>query len=90
MADDLKKWEKKAAKAGTPVVLISTGTVEANRQQKFLSTILLDQNFSAGKAFGATGTPSALSLDDQARIVSKVAVGKQDILDSVFSAAFRP
>jgi peroxiredoxin len=90
MYGDLKSWEKKAVAAGTNVVLISTGTIEANRKEKFRSPVLLDQNFKAGAAFGATGTPSALALDDQGRIVSKMAVGKQDILDLVFHAAFRP
>ncbi len=90
MSNDLKTWEKKFASAGMQLVLISTGTVEANRKQSFRSPILLDQNFKAGKVFGATGTPSALSLDDHARIFSKVATGKQDILDSVFNAVFRP
>jgi methylamine dehydrogenase accessory protein MauD len=85
MTDDLKSWEKKAAKAGTQVVLISTGTVEANAKQGFRSPILLDENFSAGKAFGVTGTPSALLLDEESRSISKVAVGKQEILDTVFS-----
>lgn len=84
MTDDLKSWEKKAAKTGTHVVLISTGTVEANAKQGIRSPILLDQNFSAGKAFGVTGTPSGLLLDQESRVASKVAVGKQEILDSVF------
>jgi peroxiredoxin/uncharacterized membrane protein YphA (DoxX/SURF4 family) len=90
MSEELKTWEKKATKAGTQVVLISTGTVEANRDQRFRSTILLDQGFSAGKAFGAAGTPSALLLNDEARVVSKVVTGKHDILKSVFGTALKP
>ncbi len=86
MSDDLKTWEKKALKAGTQVVLLSSGSVEANAKQGFRSRILLDQNFSAGKTFGVTGTPSALLLDEQRRIASKIAVGRQEILDSVFNA----
>ena len=86
MADDLKAWEKRAAKAGTQVVFLSSGTVEANAKQGFRSPILLDQNFSAGKAFGATGTPSALRLNEEGKIVSKIAVGKQEILESIFGA----
>ena len=86
MTEDLKLWEKKAAKAATEVVIISSGTAEANAKQGFRSRIVLDQNFSAGKVFGATGTPSAVLLDDEGRIASKVAVGRQEILDSVFSA----
>ena len=80
MVDDLKKWEKNAK-----VVLISASTAEENRKAGFRSRVLLDSNFSAGKAFGATGTPSAILLDETGRIASKVAVGKQDILDTVFT-----
>ena len=87
MSDDLKTWEKKAAKSGTQVVLISAGSAEANRKQGFRSPILLDQNFSAGKAFGATGTPSGVLLNAGGIIASKVAVGRQEILDGVFHAA---
>lgn len=87
MTDDLKIWEKKALKAGTQVVLISTGTIEANAKSGFRSRVVLDQNFSAGKAFGVTGTPSALLLDQEGKIASKIAVGKQDIGDAVFSRA---
>lgn len=86
MADDVKAWEKKAAAAGTQVLLISAGTVEENRKQGFRSRIVLDQTFSAGKAFGAGGTPSALRLDEQSKIASKVAVGKPDIADAIFGA----
>ena len=86
MADDLKQWEKKAAKAGTQVMVISSGTVEANAKQGFRSRVVLDQDFTAGKAFGATGTPSAVLLDEEGRIASKVAVGRQEILETVFSA----
>jgi peroxiredoxin len=90
MTEDLKVWEKKAAKASTQLILISTGTVEVNAKQGIRSRILLDQNFSAGKAFGATGTPSGLLLDEGGRIASKVAVGRQEIVDIVFNAALAP
>ncbi|HUQ94778.1 MAG TPA: TlpA disulfide reductase family protein, partial [Bryobacteraceae bacterium] len=86
MADDLKVWEKKAEKAGTQVLLISTGTVEVNRKPGFRSRVLLDQHFTAGKAFGAGGTPSAILLDENGKVASKVAVGKPEILDSIFGA----
>jgi methylamine dehydrogenase accessory protein MauD len=85
MIEDVKAWEKKLAKTSRQALIISTGTVEANRNLGFRSRIVLDQNFSAGKAFGAGGTPSALMLDNQGKVVSKVAVGRPDILESIFS-----
>jgi peroxiredoxin/uncharacterized membrane protein YphA (DoxX/SURF4 family) len=88
MSDDLKSWEKKAAKTGTHVLLISRGAVDENRKQSFRSPILLDQNFSAGKAFGVAGTPSGVLVDNEARIASKVAVGRQEIFGIIFSPQF--
>jgi peroxiredoxin/uncharacterized membrane protein YphA (DoxX/SURF4 family) len=90
MTEDLKVWERQAAKAGTQVLVISTGTVEVNAKQGIRSRILLDQTFSAGKAFGASGTPSGVLLDERSGIASKVAVGRQEILDLIFNAAFAP
>jgi peroxiredoxin len=85
MVEDVKAWEKKLADAGKELVVISTGTVGANRSHGFRARILLDQEFTAGKAFGVGGTPSAISLDEGATVVSKVAVGKQEIVTSIFS-----
>ncbi len=75
MTDDLKRWEKKASKAGTQVVFISTGSTADNEKQGFRSRILLDQHFSAGKVFGVTGTPSALLLDEEGKLASRVSGG---------------
>lgn len=85
MSEDLKAWEKKVSKAGAEVVLISSGTIEANEKQGFRSRTLLDPNFSAGKVFGVSGTPSAVLLDENCRISSKIAVGRQEILESVLN-----
>lgn len=87
MTEDVKAWEKKAGKAGPRMLIVSAGTAEDNRKLGFRSRIVLDQNFSAGKAFGAGGTPSALLLDKQGKVLTKVAVGRQEIVDSVFNAA---
>ncbi|MGI9072325.1 MAG: TlpA family protein disulfide reductase [Bryobacteraceae bacterium] len=41
------------------------------------SPVLLDQNFQAGSAFGATGTPMAVLLDADGQIASEIAAGAQ-------------
>jgi thiol-disulfide isomerase/thioredoxin/uncharacterized membrane protein YphA (DoxX/SURF4 family) len=83
MLDDVKAWERQAASDTPRLLVISSGTVEANRQLGLRSLIVLDQNFSAGKALGVGGTPSALLLDAHGRIVSKVAVGRDQILNAI-------
>src|SRR5205085_844487 len=84
MLTDVKSWEQRAAKDNRKLQLISSGTVEANRQLGLRSRVVLDQTFSAGRAFGVSGTPSALLLDGDGRIASKVAVGREQILNTIF------
>ena len=42
--------------------------------------MVLDQQFAAGRAFGASGTPSAVLVDAKGRIASEVAVGAPAVL----------
>jgi hypothetical protein len=44
------------------------------------SRLVLDQTFRAATAFGATGTPMAVLLDEDGRVASEVAVGAQAVL----------
>jgi hypothetical protein len=45
------------------------------------SPVLLDQNFAAGRAFGASGTPSAVLVDAEGKVASGVAVGAPAVLE---------
>ncbi len=45
------------------------------------SPVLLDQNFAAGRAFGASETPSAVLVDAEGKVASEVAVGAPAVLD---------
>lgn len=80
MKDDLQAWEGVKTADAPEIVLVSTGSVEANREQGFKSTVLIDQAFQVGRAFGATGTPSAVLIDEDGRIASAVAVGAPRVL----------
>ena len=42
--------------------------------------MVLDQGFTTGRAFGATGTPSAILIEADGTIGSEVAVGAQAVL----------
>ena len=85
MLPDLQAWEKRAVKTAPKLLVISAGSVEDNRQLGLKSRIVLDQHFSAGRAFGVGGTPSGLLLDSDGRLVSKLAVGSQQILETVLT-----
>ena len=80
MVDDIKAFEEKPPKGAPKVVLVSTGSVESNREQGLSSTILLDQGFNTGRAFGASGTPSAVLIDARGKLASDVAVGAPAVL----------
>lgn len=80
MVDDLKAWEAKPPKNAPNLLLVSTGTPEANRAQGLASTMVLDQGFNVGRQFGASGTPSAVLVDKEGKIASDVAVGAPGVL----------
>ncbi|MBA2557304.1 MAG: redoxin domain-containing protein [Chloroflexi bacterium] len=81
MLDDLKAWETRLSAEAPRLVVVSTGSVEANREMDLSSPVLLDQGFAAGRAFGARGTPSAVLIDASGTIASPVAVGAPAVLD---------
>ncbi len=81
MVDDLKKWEAKPPKGAPKLVLISSGSVEENKEFGLRSPILLDQDFSVGNAYGADGTPMAIMIDAQGRIASELVGGAPDVLE---------
>ena len=80
MLNDLKSWERTRPRTAPELVVVSTGSVEANRQQRFRSRVLLDQSFGAGQVFGVSGTPSAVVLDENGRVSSDVGVGAPAVL----------
>lgn len=80
MLDDLKAWEAKPPKGAPRLVVVSTGTAEANRVMELRAPVLLDQGFATGSAFGATGTPSAVLIDERGKVASPVAVGAPAVL----------
>jgi len=56
--------------------------VEANKEMGLSSRVVLDgEQFPAGRAFGADGTPSAVLVDERGRIASELAVGLQAVLE---------
>jgi thiol-disulfide isomerase/thioredoxin len=81
MLDDLRAWEAKPPKGAPKLLLVSSGDAETNRAQGLRSPILLDQGFAVGRAFGATGTPSAVLVDGRGRVASEVVVGAPAVLD---------
>ncbi|MGB9180482.1 MAG: MauE/DoxX family redox-associated membrane protein [Pyrinomonadaceae bacterium] len=80
MLGELKEFEKGPPKGAPKLLIVSQGTLEANRAMGLSSPILLDEEFSVGKLYGAHGTPSAVLIDSEGRIASVVAAGAPDVL----------
>ena len=76
----MKAWEAKPPKGAPKLLVVSTGTVEATKAMGLRSPLVLDQDFSVGNTFGATGTPMAVLVDAEGKIASEVAVGAPAVL----------
>lgn len=80
MLADLKAWRADPPPGAPRLLVVSAGTAEANRADGLAAPVLLDDSFAVGRAFGATGTPSAVLVDADGRIASEVAVGGPAVL----------
>jgi thiol-disulfide isomerase/thioredoxin len=75
MLSDLREWEDNPPEEAPNLLVVSAGTEEANREQGLSSTVVLDQDFAVGRAFGASGTPCAVLVDAQGKVGSDIALG---------------
>lgn len=75
MLADLKAWEANPPAEAPRLLIVSTGTLEANRAPGLRSPILLDESANTGSLFGANGTPMAVLIAADGTIASPVAIG---------------
>lgn len=80
MLSDLRALEYNRPTHSPRILVISTGTVDLNREMQLASTILLDPSFSVGTSYHVTGTPSALLVDSDGNVASPVVVGGPQVL----------
>jgi thioredoxin-related protein len=81
MLPDLKKLEANRP-AGTPEILMaSEGTEEDNLRMGLRSPVVLDNECPVADAFGVEGTPSAVLVDAEGRIASKVTLGVEEVFE---------
>jgi peroxiredoxin/uncharacterized membrane protein YphA (DoxX/SURF4 family) len=85
MMPDLKEWEA-APPAGAPrLLVVSDETVEENRAMGISSPVVLDDTYAVWDAFGVTGTPSAVLVDAEGRIASRMVMGSVAVLELIRS-----
>ena len=75
LLDDFRRWEVERPEDMPEPLIISTGSVEANRALNLRSRVLLDDNFALGRAVGARGTPAAILVDADGKIASRAVAG---------------
>jgi peroxiredoxin/uncharacterized membrane protein YphA (DoxX/SURF4 family) len=80
MLDELKRLEASPPAHAPRLLVISKGSIEANRAAGLQSPIVLDGDFAVGKQFGASGTPSAVLIDEHGNIASEVVGGAPRVL----------
>ena len=80
MLPELRAWERRRARTAPRLLLVSTGTVDANRSLGLASPIVLDTDGYAARSFGASGTPMGFLVDAGGRIASSMATGAQAVM----------
>ena len=80
MLDDLLGWER-ANDAGLRLLIVSSGDAEDTRADGFRSMVALDPGYTAGAAFGASGTPMAVVLDRNGRVASGLVGGAAGVME---------
>lgn len=80
MLPELQAWETHPPEAAPQMLIVSTGTVEANHALGLRAPIVFDHTFLAGQKFGATGTPMAVLLDAEGNIASEVVAGAPAVM----------
>jgi peroxiredoxin len=79
MMEELKVWEKERTDGDPELIVFSDGEPEAHRNLALGSTLVLDAGYKTAEKFGMFGTPSAVLVNEDGRIVSETAVGAPNI-----------
>jgi hypothetical protein len=90
MLTELKSWERRRPAGSPQLLLVSTGTIEANRAMGLSSPVLFDPDGVAMRDFGASGTPVAILVDDEGRIASALATGEHEVMSLARSRQTEP
>lgn len=79
MLEDLRDWDKTKGQDAPNLLLVSSGDAEKHKDIGLKSTILLDNEGVVPKSLGMNGTPSAVLINENGKIISEVAVGADNI-----------
>src|SRR5713226_145104 len=80
MLRELKAWEAKPPTDAPQVLIVSKGSLTENRMLGLRSTIVRDPDFNVPALFQASATPTAVLIDEEGIVASKVKVGGPDVM----------
>jgi peroxiredoxin/uncharacterized membrane protein YphA (DoxX/SURF4 family) len=79
MLEELRDWDKTKGADEPNLLVISEGETAPHRQLDLLSPIILDEDRKISKELGMSGTPSAVLINEDGKIVSETAIGADNI-----------
>ncbi len=79
MLEDLREWDKVKGADEPNLLVLSEGEAEPHREMKINSPIVLDKERKISDELGMNGTPSAVLIDENGKIISETALGAEQI-----------
>ncbi len=79
MIEDIRKFENEQRADSPRLVFLSSGDIEGNREMGLKSTILIDDERILANKINMYGTPTALLIGRDGRIISEACEGSENI-----------
>jgi peroxiredoxin/uncharacterized membrane protein YphA (DoxX/SURF4 family) len=79
MLEDLRTWDKAKGKDEPELLVFSDGDPDRHKALQLKSPIVLDEGYKVAETMGMFGTPSAILVDEDGKIVSETAIGAEQI-----------
>src|SRR5215204_3126274 len=79
MIEELKEWDRQKGMDAPNLIVFSEGDPEAHKGIGLKSPIVLDEGYKTAEKFGMFGTPSAVLVNENGKIVSETATGAANI-----------
>lgn len=79
MVRELQEWDREKSADEPNLVVFSEGDAETHKEIGLKSPILLDEGYKTAEKFGMFGTPSAVLVNENGKIISETAVGAGNI-----------
>ncbi|MBA3335105.1 MAG: redoxin domain-containing protein [Acidobacteria bacterium] len=79
MLDDLREWDKTKGMDEPNLLVISEGEPELHKTFALNSPIVLDSKRTVSNQLGMQGTPSAILINENGKVVSETAIGAEQI-----------